>query len=157
MSNIKTGTGVTLAIGTTAAATNQAQFEADTYTEVGDVEEIQEFGDARNPVTFAALADGRVRKARGTADAGDVTIIYAHQTGDGGQDAIKTAFEVTSQAADEFNFRIQLNDSEGVSPTTFYFRAKVMSRRVQAITNDGVIRVAAMLSINSAVIEVAAA
>jgi hypothetical protein len=153
---LKTGTGCTIAIGTTAAATTAAQFAADSYTEVGEVEEIGEFGDQRNPVQFAALSDGRVRKARGTADAGDVPVIYAHKTADGGQDALKTAYDTVSQSLDEFNFRIQLNDSLGVSATTFYFRAKIMSRRVQSISNDGIVRAQSLLAINSPVVEVAA-
>jgi hypothetical protein len=155
---IKTGTGTTLAIGTTLAVPNEtkAEYEADSYTDVGDVEEIGPFGDQRNPVTFAALADGRMRKARGTADAGDAIITYAHLTANSGQDAIKTAYEATSQATDEFNFRVQLNDQIATNPTTYYFRAKVMGRQQQSITNDGVVRVQATLAINTELLEVAA-
>lgn len=154
---IKTGTGATISIGTTASAETQSQFEADTYQEVGDVEEIGEFGDQRASVQFAALKDGRVRKGRGTADAGEVPLRYAHRTADVGQDAIKAAYEAESHAADEFNFKVMLNDQITPStgnPTTFYFRAKVMGRRVQSVSNDGVVRAVATLAINSPVIEV---
>lgn len=156
---MKTGSGVTLAIGTTVAATTQAEFEADTYAVAGLVEEIGEFGDQRNSVQFLSLADSRVQKARGAADAGDATVTYAHETGDGGQDALKTAFETASAAADEFNFRVEFNDQITPStgnPTTFYFRAKIMGRRVQSITADGVVKVQATLAINSPVLEIAA-
>lgn len=155
---IKTGTGCTLAIGTVLAAPNglQAEYEADSYTNVGTIEELGEFGDQRSSVTFAPLDVGRMLKARGIADAGDMTVIYAHSTADSGQDAIKTAYEAVSQSLDEFNFRIQLNDSLGSNPTTFYFRAKIMTRRVQSISNDAVVKVQAVLGINSGVLEVAA-
>ena len=152
---IQSGTGCTIAIGTTQAAVTAQQFAMDDYTEVGEVSEIGEFGDQRNIVTFTSLADGRVRKARGTADAGDVPVTYAFDGGDEGQDALKTAFEELSQSADEFNFRVQLSDGL-ITPTTFYFRARVSSRRVQSITNDGIVTVQAMLAINSPVVEVAA-
>ena len=152
---IQSGTGCTISIGTTAAATSAEEFAQDDYTEVGEVSEIGEFGDQRNIVTFTSLADGRVRKARGTADAGDVPVTYAFDGGDEGQDALKTAFEELSQSADEFNFRVQLSDGL-ITPTTFYFRARVSSRRVQSITNDGIVTVQAMLAINSPVVEVAA-
>lgn len=159
MANIKTGTGCTIAIGTTLATTNgtQSEYEADSYTSVGDVESIGEFGDTRNSVTFAALSDGRNRKARGTADAGDSVVTYAHKTADSGQDAIAAAFAATSQSTDEFNFRVQLNDQISTSKTTFYFRARVMSHKLLEITNDGVVRKQATLGINTAVLEVAAA
>src|SRR5690606_17681320 len=152
---IQSGTGCTIAIGTTQAATSAQEFAMDDYTEVGEVSEIGEFGDQRNIVTFTSLADGRVRKARGTADAGDVPVTYAFDGGDEGQDALKTAFEELSQSADEFNFRVQLSDGL-ITPTTFYFRARVSSRRVQSITNDGIVTVQAMLAINSPVVEVSA-
>lgn len=159
MANIKTGTGCTIAIGTTLSVPNgaQSEYEADSYTSVGDVESIGEFGDARNSVTFAALSDGRMRKARGTADAGDSVVTYAHLTADSGQDAIASAYAATSQSTDEFNFRVRLNDQISTSPTTFYFRARVMSHKVLEITNDGVVRKSATLGINTAVLEVAAA
>lgn len=151
---IQSGTGCTIAIGTTLAAVNAGQFAQDDYTVVGEVSEIGEFGDQRSIVTFTSLADGRVRKARGTADAGDVPVTYAFDGGDEGQDAIRDAFEEQSQSADEFNFRIQLSDGIA-TPTTFYFRARVTARRVQSITNDGIVTVQAMLAINSPVVEVA--
>lgn len=154
---IQTGSGVTLAIGTTASATTLAQFEADSYTAVGEVAEIGEFGDERTVVTFMSLADGRVRKARGSADAGDCQITFAYDSTNSGQDALRTAFKVASQSLDEYNFRVQFNDSLGVNATTWYFRAKITSRRVQSITNDGIVTMVARLSINSAMVEKEAA
>lgn len=156
---IKTATGSTLAIGTTLATPNgtQAEYEADSYTTVGSVESISEFGDQRSSVTFASLGDGRMQKARGIADAGDIEVVYAHSTGEAGQAAMKAAFAATSQSTDEFNFRVQLNDQISTSPTRYYFRARVLSDRQLELTNDGVVRKKAMLAINTAVREVDAA
>jgi len=155
---IKTGTGGSISIGTVLAVPNgtQAQYEADTYTTVGNSQSISEFGDERALVQFAALSDGRMQKARGTADAGDCTIVYAHTTGDSGQNALRAAFAAASQATDEFNFRVQFNDQITTSPTKYYFRARVSTLRVQEITNDGVILVRAVLAINTTTLEVAA-
>lgn len=155
---IKTGTGCTIAIGTTLAAPGgtQTEYEADAYASLGNVESIGEFGDVRSSVEFAALSDGRKQKARGIADAGDSVITYAHSTADSGQDALKTAFEATSQASDEFNFRVLLNDQIATNPTKFYFRARILGRRVQEVKNDGVVMVQATLAINTTVLEVAA-
>jgi hypothetical protein len=153
---IKTGTGCSIAIGTVLAAPNgtQAEYEADSYVSLGEVESIGQFGDQRSSVTFASLADGRMQKARGVADAGDAVITFAHKTSDAGAVALKAAFAATSQATDEFNFRIQLADTISTSPTKFYFRARVMGIPLQEIQNDGVVRVQATLAINTAVLEV---
>lgn len=153
---IKTATGSTIAIGTVLATTNgtQAEYEADSYTTVGEIESIGEFGDARNAVTFASLSDGRMQKARGIADAGDAVIVYAHKTAEAGQAAMKAAYAATSQSTDEFNFRVQLNDSISTNPTRFYFRARVLSDRTLELTNDDVVRKQATLAINTAVLEV---
>lgn len=155
---IKTGTGCTIAIGTVLATPNgtQAEYEADSYVSVGNVESIGEFGDVRSSVEFAALSDGRTQKARGIANAGDSVVTYAHSTADSGQDAIKTAYEATSQSSDEFNFRVLLNDQIATNPTKFYFRARILGRRVQEVKNDGVVMVQATLAINTAIREVAA-
>jgi hypothetical protein len=156
---IKTGTGASLAIGTVLAAPNgtQAEYEADAYTTVGNVESIGEFGDQRNAVEFTSLADTRKQKARGVADAGDSVITYAHTSGDTGHTLLAAAYAATSQATDEFNFRIQLADTIATSPTKFYFRARVLANKMLELTNDGVVRRQTMLAINTAVLEVAAA
>jgi hypothetical protein len=156
---IKTGTGASIAIGTTLAVPNgdQATYETDTYTPVGNVQSLGAFGDERNKVTFVSLADGRVNKARGAADAGDMEIVWAHTTGEGGQAAMVAAFQAVSQALDEFNFRVLFNDQISTNPTKRYFRARVGSLRVDSVTNDGVILVKAVLWITTAVLEVSAA
>jgi hypothetical protein len=154
---IQTGSGVSLSIGTTAAATTLAQFQADSYTTVGEVAEIGEFGDERAIVSFMALADGRVRKARGSANAGDAVITFAYDSTNVGQDGLRNAFNAVSQSADEFNFRVLFNDQISVNPTTWYFRARISQRRVQNITNDNIITVQVTLAINSALVELEAA
>ena len=150
---VQTGSGATIAIGTTTAADDAAEFAADTYTEIGEVSDSGQFGDTRQIVTWQSLADGRVRKARGSADAGDMTITVGFDGSDAGQAAVKAAFAVSSQTADEFNFRVQLNDGT-VTPTTFYFRARVTSRPMQSITADGIVQMQFTLAINSAIVEV---
>lgn len=154
---IKTGTGATVAIGTVLATPNgtAAEYAADSYVAIGELAEVPEFGDQRATVQFVSLSDGRVRKGRGAADAGETEITYMHSTGDAGQDALKAAFAATSHSTDEFNFRVQFADTITTTPTTLYFRAKVMSApRYKGLTNDGVIINGAMLAINTAILEV---
>ena len=161
---IQTGSGATIAIGATiygspitaGPANTLAEFRVITYTTIGEVSEIGEFGDERTIVPFISLADGRTRKARGSADAGDVQITFAYDAADAGQDAIATAFAVSSQNLDQYPFRVRLNDATGTgSPTnigtTYYFGAKITQLRTQSISNDGIVTRVATLAINTAV------
>lgn len=152
-----TGAGATLAIGTTVAASTQAGFEADTYQSVGELETINEISRERTQVEFASLADARTRVKRGTEQVSVIEMTYAFDGTDAGQDALKDAYEVASQSADEFNFRVQLNDSLGVNPTTIYFRGPIMSVSLANIGTDEVVKRMAKVARNSDWIEVAAA
>ena len=57
--SFKTGTGSSFAIGTTLATPNgtQAEYEADSYTTVSEVESVGEFGDAREIVATSRAVD----------------------------------------------------------------------------------------------------
>lgn len=150
---LKTSANCKLYIGTTAAATDLTTFEADTYTEVGSIEDLGEFGDAFNAVTFTSLGDGRVRKLKGTKDAGDMTIVVAMDTSDTGQDALVAAAE--DDQSDGYNIKVELNDQITPStgnPTTFFFRAQVMGARIAVGAADNVIRRNVTLAIDSAVL-----
>lgn len=132
-------------IGTTTAAEDLATFEADTYTAVGSIEELGEFGDQFNAVTFTSLGDGRVRKLKGTKDAGDMTLVVAFDAGDAGQTALVAASEDTG--SDGYNCKVELEDG-----TLFYFRAQVMGARIAVGGSDNVIRRNVTLAIDSAVL-----
>ncbi len=80
-----------------------------------------------------------MRKYKGTADAGDMTLTVGLDNGDAGQLALKNAHADRSKG--NYNIRITLNDGlpgdptaeppvPAVPPTTFYFGAKVMNNTV---------------------------
>ncbi len=153
--SINTAAGSRFFIGTKAAADSLADFKADTYIEVGEVEDLGEFGDQSNPVTFTALSNSRTRKFKGTKDAGDLALVLGFDKGDVGQQALIAA-EADSGALD-YNFKIVLNDGDAsatpaIPDTTVYFKAKVMSNRIQAGQADNVVRANASIAINSAVL-----
>lgn len=145
----------TLAIGTTTQANNQTDYEADSYTNVGEVEDLGEFGDTAEEVTFTALADRRVRKFKGSFDAGTLTVTCGNDSGDAGQDAMLAAFA----SDDDYNFRVQLNDTPvgGSTPTTLYFSGKVMSKPKNVGNVSNVVRQMFTVGINSEILEVPAA
>ena len=150
-----TASGAKISIGTTTAASTITEYEGDTYDQVGTIEDLGEFGDAYNAVTFTSLSDSRVKKRKGSADAGEMNLTVAFDSGDDGQQALKDALDDTGGVG--YNFKVELNDSQGVSPTTFYFKALVMSRRIQVGSADNVVRANVTLGIDTEILEEAAA
>lgn len=157
--NLNTAAGCRFSIGTKQAAATDTEYAADTYVEVGEIEELGEFGDTFSSVTFTSLKDGRVRKYKGTADAGDMTLTVGLDNGDAGQAAVKTAHKDRSKG--DYNLKVTLNDGDAtavppVLPTTFYFRGKVMNNTVAPGAADNVVRRNITIGINSDVLEIAA-
>jgi hypothetical protein len=149
---INTASGAKLALGTTASAAVLADFLADSYIEVGEIEDLGEFGDESQTVEFISLSDSRVRKLKGPRDAGTQNIVVGDDMTDEGQiamdDAERTKFD--------YNIRIELNDAVtlGGSNSFHYFRGKVMSRRRNVGNATNVIRKTYAIGINSDIIEV---
>ena len=156
-----TGAGAIFSIGTSTAATIQSEFEADTYTAIGELESIDEISRERNPVEFASLQDRRTRVARGVEAVSIISGTYAHDAADDGQAAMTLAYETVSLSADNFNFRIQFADGPGpdatTDGTTLYFRGPVLKLSLQSIDNQNVIRRAFSIARNSEWIEVESA
>lgn len=156
--NLNTAAGCRFSLGTKVAAETQAEFVADTYVEVGEIEDLGEFGDTFANVNFTALADGRVRKYKGTADAGDLTLTLGLDNGDAGQAAVKTAHADRSKG--DYNMKITLNDGNPaalptpIAPTTFYMRGKVMKNTVASGSADNVVRRNVTVGINSDILEI---
>ena len=151
---ISAASGSRLFIGTTASAENLSQFLSDSFTEVGEVEDLGEFGDESEAVTFASLQDSRVRKLKGTRDAGTIAVVCGADDSDTGQDAMVVA-EASSL---DFNFKILLNDQLTISgtPSEHYFRGKVMSKRLGVGSANNVVRRTFNVGINSEILEVPA-
>lgn len=126
-------------------------FEALTWTPVGEVEDLGEFGDEASEITFTALANRRVRKFKGTFDAGTVTVQCGSDPADTGQLAMIAAF-----ASDlDYPFRIQLNDklTNAGTPTTLYFGGKVMSKRRNVGDVENIVRQTYPVGVNTEIIE----
>jgi len=149
---IKSAAGAKIYIGTTAAATNEATFAADTYTEIKETEDLGELGDESEAITFAGLGDARVKKLKGARDAGTLVLVVARDPLDPGQIAIKAA-EKTSF---EYNFKIVANDAPTAEHTNsiYYFKGLVMSARDNIGQQNNVVRTTFNIGINSAILEV---
>lgn len=162
---VNTAAGATFAIApqaTYASTVDWSDAEADiadafdalAWTLVGEVEDLGEFGDEASEITFTALANRRVRKFKGTFDAGTVTVQAGSDPADTGQLAMIAAF-----ASDlDYPFRIVLNDkiTTGGTGTTLYFGGKVMSKRRNVGNVENVVRQSFPVGINTEIIEVPA-
>lgn len=155
--NLNTAAGCLFQLGTKSGADTEAEYKTDTYVNIGEIEDLGEFGDTFSAVNFTALGNGRVRKYKGTADAGDITLALGLDNSDAGQAALKVAHKDRSKG--DYNCKITLNDGDPdatppVAPTTFYFRGKVMNNTVAPGSADNVVRRNVTVAINSDIFEI---
>lgn len=146
---IASTTGAKIYIGPVTAATTVSAYAALSYTEIKDVESISEFGDQAAAVNFTSLSDSRVRKRKGVKDAGDITVVCAHNPLDAGQLAALAA-ENTDFA---YAFKVVLADGADANDTdsTFYFHALVMSERLNIGSANEIVKRNFMLAIDTAI------
>lgn len=156
--SVYTAAGCTLSISnasTTDATDTQAEFEALTYLEVGEIQNIGEFGDQVSKIMFTALSNRRVRKFKGSYDAGALDLTVGFDSTDTGQAQV-----IAARASDaDWAFKVTLNDAgtgSPSSPTTFYFLGKVMARTVIPGDVETVVTGRINIELNSAIIEVPA-
>lgn len=149
---VNTAAGVTIAIGTTIVCTSLIQFEADTYTVIGEVEDGGQVGDEAASITFAALSDSRLRKFKGPYDAGTMAVVCGADTEDDGQEALVAAVATKFN----YNFRVTLADPTTLTgqPTTLYFAAQVMGERRNIGNVSNIIKRTFNLGVNTAILEV---
>lgn len=152
--DLYTASGAKLFIGpsVTSATNTAALFAALTWTEVGLVESLGDFGDESSSVTGAALGDGRIRKSKGARDAGTMAIVCFDDGSDVGQQAMVAAEATKSN----FAFKIVIPNRLNATGTDEidYFRGLVMSKRRTIGNNDNLVRRNFNLGVNSPVIEV---
>ncbi|MFG1371488.1 iron ABC transporter substrate-binding protein [Xanthobacter oligotrophicus] len=155
---VTTTSGTKIYIGpavTAAAADTTAEFAALTYVEVGEVQNLGEFGDESSSVSFASIGDARTRKLKGARDAGTLALTVGRDPLDVGQIALKAA----EKTKFEYAIKVVAADapSAGHTNSIFYFRALVMSGRNNFGANDSVTTAVFNLGINSEVYEVPSA
>jgi hypothetical protein len=154
---VNTAGGVRFFIGSPQADPADIQLadmEADSYVEIGEVEDGGQLGDESQAITFTALKDARVRKFKGPKDAGTIALVCGADTTDEGQDALVAA-EGTPL---DYNFKAVLNDQLTLSGsgTELYFAGKVMSKRRNIGNVSNVVRYTFNIGVNSPILEVEA-
>jgi hypothetical protein len=125
--SVTTAAGSKVSIGPTTAAANLAAYQALSYVEVGEVQNLGEFGDQANDVTFIALSNSRVRHFKGARDAGVLALVVGRDPLDVGQIALRAAEKTKFSYA----FKVLAADAADANDpdSEFYFHALVQSAR----------------------------
>lgn len=112
MPEILTTAGTKIYIGpqVTSATDTLAEFDALSFTEIKKVQSIGEFGDEAKTVTSEDIGDARVRKAKGSRDAGNIEIVVSHDPSDDGQAAVRAA------EATNFPYAFKIVPPDAVTP-----------------------------------------
>lgn len=152
---IITASGTKFYIGgqVTDTVDTASEFAALTWVEVKNVETYGEFGDESSAVTFSAVGDGRVQKAKGARDAGTLAVTVGLVPNEPGQ----LAFIAAEGTNKNYAFKMVLPDAptDLYTNTINYFRGLVMSKRLNVGGNDNVLRRTFNVGINSEIFELA--
>lgn len=117
--NLNPGLGTTIEISDSAPASEDLiGYEALSFTAIGEVTEIPEFGPSHETVEHTALVDGVVKKYHGSLNNGSLTTPMALDYADAGQDLARAALAAKARQS----FKVAYADG-----TADYFQGKIMS------------------------------
>ena len=143
-----TSAGTTIGISSTLPATYDASgYGALSYSAVGEVTDLGEFGREYALVTHNPLGARRTVKRKGSYNDGQVAMTVARVPTDTGQADIITALDSDDPVA----FEIVLQDG-----TALYFAGVVMSYTTNVGSVDQITSASVMIEITTDIVEVAA-
>jgi hypothetical protein len=144
---ISGASGARFFIGGTAPTSTLVAFQALTWVEVGEVENLGEFGDESGAINFTGLKDGRTRTRKGPRDAGSMSVVVGDDMLDVGQ----AAMEAAEASPLDYNFKVVLNDAVtvGGSPSEHYYRGLVMSKRRNVGDASNIVRRTFAVKVNT--------
>lgn len=148
MSNVFTSAGTTLGISAVLPATyTSTAFALLTFTDIGEITDMGEFGREYALVTHNPLGDRRTVKRKGSYNDGALTMSLGRVPSDAGQALLLTARDDD----DSYAFVVTLQDG-----TKQYFSAQVMSYTTSVGSVDQITGASVMVEIDNDIIEVAA-
>ncbi|TDK38603.1 hypothetical protein E2F50_00105 [Rhizobium deserti] len=143
-------------IGTAMDDSNEdlvaADFADQIWTEIDYVESIGTFGDAANAIETSFIGRGRVLKAKGVRNAGNLELVAGLDLTDAGQLAVLAAEKTKANYA----FKIEFADAPaiGASPknSTRMFVGLMMTATEQLDGADNIMKLNASIGINSNIV-----
>lgn len=127
---VHSSAGTSLKVSASAPATFDATgYNALTFTTVGEVVDLGEFGREYNLITHNPIATRGTQKLKGSFNEGAVTLQLGLDTDDAGQILLKTA----ANSDNNYSFLVTTQNGD-----KYYFQAKVMSFKVGVGSVDSV-------------------
>jgi hypothetical protein len=119
---VATSAGTTLAVSASTPATfNVAGYSALSFTNVGEITDLGEFGREYALVTHNPVGSRGTQKFKGSFNEGTMTLSLGLDTDDAGQIVMKAG------ALSDSNYSFEVTTQNG---DIYYFQAKVMSWKV---------------------------
>ena len=115
-----------------------------TYTEIGMIESIGEFGPEANTGSFTPIGTGLAGKYMGTTDNGEVQLTIAKTTTDTGLTELISA----QKSDDPLAYKIELSDG-----TAYTFNGLCRSCRVNVGSGDDAVKITATIAITGTITE----
>lgn len=134
-----------------STSVTKTEFEAETFVKVGEIENIGEFGSEFETATFSNVEDRLERTFKTTEKPGLLPLNLGLDKADAGQIQLQTALYID----DDYAIKIELNDGD-TTPTTYYFRAQVLSFKLLIGGGKDVKKATCSLGLNTRAVEVAA-
>lgn len=152
---VKTGSGTKLYISTTVPASTvdtAAEFDALTYTKLGLLSSLGDFGDEAAVVQFVDMETSRVQKLAGPKDAGSLQAQCGYDALDAGQ----AAFADACDDGFEYAFKIEVADKQSdlYTNSLYFFKGVVRSKRISNADPNGVRTRSFQVEINSQIYEI---
>lgn len=127
---VRSSAGTTLSMSAGIPATfNTAGYTALTWTAVGEVTDLGEFGREFNLITHNPLGSRGTVKLKGSFNEGSISVSLALDTDDAGQILAKAA------ALSDNDYSVKITTQNG---DDYYMQVKVMSFKVQVGSVDSV-------------------
>lgn len=142
---VQTSAGTTIGISAGLPATDDAAgYGALTFTPIGEVTDLGEYGKVFNLVTHNPIATRRTEKFKGSFNEGSISMGIGEDTSDAGQILLDTAVE------SDANFAFEITAQDG---DIDYFQAKVMSKTVNVGSVDSIRSSTVQLEITSGIVD----
>lgn len=138
---VRTSAGTTISVSAGLPAThNQAGFAALSFTDVGEVTDLGEFGREYALVTHNPLAERGTVKRKGSYNEGQINLTMGLDNDDAGQ----VIMEAASLSDADHSFKVTLQSGD-----VYYFLAQVMSFKVGVGSVDSITNATAALEITT--------
>jgi hypothetical protein len=138
---VRTSAGTTIGISASAPATfNTTGYDALTFTSIGEVTDLGEFGREYALVTHNPLGSRGTVKKKGSFNEGSISLQVGLDTDDAGQILLKSA----SLSDSNHSFKVTTQNGD-----IYYFQAQVMSFKVGVGSVDQVTSATIMLELTT--------